>query len=141
MIETNKELRWVRLLLTIIAIPVVVVILKTLKSIFIPLIFAFFLSFVFAPLTSFLKKRHFPLWLIMLITLVIIAIFFSLIILLIYASSNSIVTGLPKYQESFQRLLSDASVFLENSVTRLTIVSKSIPLLDFSQIKIGRAHV
>ena len=65
MADNSTEIRWIRILLTIIAIPVVVIIFKTLKSIFIPLVFAVFLSFVFAPLNKFLRKKNVPVGVVM----------------------------------------------------------------------------
>lgn len=137
MVETSKELRWIRILLTIIALPVVVIILKTLKDIFIPLIFAIFLTFVFAPLTSYLKKQHVPLWLIILITLVIIAVVFSIIIMILYAASNSLVSGLPKYEARFQRLVVDGADMLESFSTKMDVASKNFPLLDLNTLLSG----
>jgi predicted PurR-regulated permease PerM len=137
MVEANRELRWIRLLLTIIAIPVVVIILKTLKDIFIPLIFAIFLTFVFAPLTSYLKKRHVPLWLIILITLVIIAGVFYIVVMMLYAASNSLISGLPKYQERFQRLVVDGAALLEGVSAKMDVASKSFPLLDLNTLLSG----
>ncbi|MDY0152074.1 MAG: AI-2E family transporter [Candidatus Cloacimonas sp.] len=134
MIEANKELRWIRILLIIITLPVVVIILKALKMIFIPLIFAIFLSFVFAPLTAFLKKRHIPLWLILLITLVIIACFFSLIVLIVYAASNSLITGLPRYQLRFEQLMVDGTTLFTDLAKRMAIATESIPLFDLNQL-------
>ncbi|PKN73236.1 MAG: AI-2E family transporter [Candidatus Cloacimonetes bacterium HGW-Cloacimonetes-3] len=135
--ETSKELRWIRILLTIIALPIVVLILKTLKAIFIPLIFAIFLTFVFAPLTSYLKKKHVPLWLIILITLIIIAGVFSIVVMILYAASNSLISGLPKYQERFQNLVVDGAAMLEGLSARMDVASKSFPLLDLNTLLSG----
>ncbi|MDD4310213.1 MAG: AI-2E family transporter [Candidatus Cloacimonetes bacterium] len=137
MIAANKELRWIRLLLTIIAIPIVVIILKTLKAIFVPLILAVFFTFLFAPLTSFLKKKRVPLILILLITLVIIAAFFYLSVLLMYAASNSIITGLPNYQERFQQMVFDGTAMFTEMLSRMELMNENIPLLDFAQILDG----
>mgnify|MGYP000871455098 FL=1 len=137
MVEATKELRWIRILLTIIAIPIIVIILKTLKDIFIPLIFAIFLTFLFAPLTSYLKKRHIPLWLIILITLCIIAGMFALVVLVLYAASNSLISGLPKYQVQFQQFILDSSSFFQDLSNRWDIASKSFPLIDLNSLFSG----
>lgn len=134
MLETNKELRWIRILLFVIALPVVVIILKTLKSIFIPLLIAVFLGFVFAPLTTLLKKRQIPLWLILLITLVIIAGVFCLITLVVYAASNSLITGLPKYQLRFQQLLIDGNAYFTDLARRMELASEGMPMFDLTQM-------
>ncbi len=135
--ETNTELKWIRILLTIIALPIIVVILKTLKDIFIPLIFAIFLTFVFAPLTSYLKKRHVPLVLIIIINLVIIAIAFSIIIMILYAASNSIVSGLPKYQARYQAVIIEGTAMLEDLSARMDLASRNFPLFDMKTLLSG----
>jgi len=132
--ETSKEFRWIRLLLTIVAIPIVVIILKTLKDIFIPLIFAVFLAFVFAPLTSYLKRKRVPLWLIICITLFIIAGVFTVVFLLLYAASNSLIAGLPKYQMRFQKVLVDGAVMMEELSARMSVAGMSLELLDINSL-------
>ncbi|MDD2228519.1 MAG: AI-2E family transporter [Candidatus Cloacimonetes bacterium] len=137
MIEASKELRWIRILLTIIALPIVVIILKTLKDIFIPLIFAIFLTFVFAPLTAYLKKRHVPLWLIILLTLVILAASFSIIVFIVYAASNNLISSLPNYQQRFEQLVTEGSQYLTDFSNRIDVAAKSFPLLDLSTLLSG----
>jgi len=136
-IEASKELRWIRILLTIIALPVVVIILKTLKDIFIPLIIAIFLMFVFAPLTAYLKKRQVPLWLIILITLLLLAVAFSVIVLIVYAASNNLISSLPNYQERFEQLVADGSLYLQEFSNRIDKVSKNFPLMDLNTLLSG----
>jgi len=96
--RTDLELRWIRILLTIIAIPILVLIFRTLKSIFIPLVFAIFLSFVFAPLNKYLRKKKVHISIIMALMLVIIIILMIASTLLISSAANSLVTGFPRYQ-------------------------------------------
>jgi len=133
MIETNKELRWIRILLAIIALPVLVIILKALKAIFIPLIIAIFLSFVFAPLTAYLKKRHIPMILILLLTLVIIGVFFFLVIMVVYAAANSLVSGIPNYQASFSRLVTQAVEYFSGYATKWEFTTDQLSLINISQ--------
>lgn len=132
--EPQKELHLIRMLLVVVAVPVVVIILKTLKAIFIPLILAVFLAFIFAPLTSFLKRKHVPMLLILLITLVIIALFFTFVILILYAASNSIITGLPKYQVRFSELISNGSQMLTDLATRFDLAAQNIPLINVNTL-------
>lgn len=94
----ERELRWIRILLTIIAIPVVVMIFRTLKSIFIPLVFAIFLSFVFSPLIRHLRRKKLHISITMSILLVIIILLMMVSTMLITAAANSLVSGFPKYQ-------------------------------------------
>jgi predicted PurR-regulated permease PerM len=134
MIEAQKELRWIRILLTIIAVPVVVMILKTLKFIFIPLVFAVFLSFVFAPLTGFLRKKRFPSWLIMVSLIVLIIIIFIGISFLLTAAINNLMNGFPNYQQRFLSITQDIVWNLENLIAKMDITLGKIPGLDFSQL-------
>lgn len=52
-----NSLRITNILLLIIAIPVIVIVLKTLKFIFVPLLFAMFISLLFVPLLRALRRR------------------------------------------------------------------------------------
>ncbi len=132
--DSAKELRWIRILLLIIALAVVASILKTLKSIFIPLIFSIFLLFLFAPLINYLKKHKVPMVLILLITLVIIAVFLGLVILLIYAASNSLINGLPRYEDKFNELISKGTEYLQNLASNWNINTENISIANIAQI-------
>ena len=132
--DSAKELRWIRILLLIIALAVVAYILKTLKSIFIPLIFSIFLLFLFAPLINYLKKHKVPMVLILLITLVIIAVFLGLVILLIYAASNSLINGLPRYEDKFNELISKGTEYLQNLASNWNINTENISIANIAQI-------
>lgn len=132
--DSAKELRWIRILLLIIALAVVAYILKTLKSIFIPLIFSIFLLFLFAPLINYLKKHKVPMVLILLITLVIIAVFLGLVILLIYAASNSLINGLPRYEDKFNELIAKGTEYLQNLASNWNINTENISITNIAQI-------
>ncbi|MDI9572491.1 MAG: AI-2E family transporter [Candidatus Cloacimonadota bacterium] len=132
--DSAKELRWIRILLLIIALAVVAYILKTLKSIFIPLIFSIFLLFLFAPLINYLKKHKVPMVLILLITLVIIAVFLGLVILLIYAASNSLINGLPRYEDKFNELIAKGTEYLQNLASNWNINTENISIANIAQI-------
>ena len=132
--DSAKELRWIRILLLIIALAVVASILKTLKSIFIPLIFSIFLLFLFAPLINYLKKHKVPMVLILLITLVIIAVFLGLVILLIYAASNSLINGLPRYEDKFNELIAKGTEYLQNLASNWNINTENISIAHIAQI-------
>lgn len=132
--DSIKELRWIRILLVIIALPVVAFIFKTLKNIFIPLVFAIFLLFLFAPLVNYLKKRKIPIVLILLITLVIIAIFLGVVILLTYLASNSLINGLPRYEDKFTYLMAQVTGYIQNLANRWNIDSQNLSISNIAQI-------
>lgn len=143
--SSELELRWIRILLTIIAIPVVVMIFRTLKSIFIPLVFAIFLSFVFAPLTRFLRGRKVHISITMAIMLVIILLLMLASTMLLAAATNSLVTGFPRYQENLiLRLQSMITGFTELSARFDLAVSEfmqfdAVQLLAPGSFSISRA--
>jgi len=132
--ENTQELRWIRLLLIIIALPVIAVILKTLKAIFIPLIIAVFLAFIFSPLTAFLKRKRVPMVAILGIALIILGIVFFLAIMLVYAASSSIVNGLPRYQSSFQELVDNSVAYFQQLAYHWNISSEQLSLMNLSQL-------
>ncbi|MCB5270404.1 MAG: AI-2E family transporter [Candidatus Cloacimonetes bacterium] len=134
MADSSKELRWIRILLTIIAIPVVVIIFRTLKSIFIPLVFAVFLSFVFAPLNKFLRKKNVHISLVMAIMLVIIVLLMVSSTMLLTAATNSLVTGFPRYQVNLMlRMQNWVGRFSEIS-DRFALTIERYPQFDISQM-------
>nr|MDK2851537.1 transport protein TqsA [Candidatus Cloacimonadota bacterium] len=134
MADSQNELLWIRILLTIITIPVVVMIFRTLKSIFIPLVFAIFLSFVFAPLIRFLRKRKVHISLVMAVMIVIILLLMIGSTMLLTAATNSLITGFPRYQHSLNLRLQDLLTYLDELTTHFNIAIGSNPLFDFSQI-------
>ncbi len=117
-----KEVRWIRLLLTIIALPIIVLILKTLKDIFVPLIFAMFLSFLFAPVINYLQKKKVPLSIIIAIMVASIILVIALISGIVYASAVTFLAEFPAYH---QKLV----LILENTLSR---VDEIISGLDVS---------
>ena len=98
---------FLKVVLGIIATAIIVYILKTLKTIFIPLTFAIFLSFIFAPFNRFLIKKKVPISLILLIMVIIILISFTLTGTVVYTSVSSFVTEFPKYEEKMTNLIQD----------------------------------
>jgi AI-2 transport protein TqsA len=134
MADSQKEMRWIRILLTIIAIPVIVIIFRTLKSIFIPLVFAVFLSFVFAPMNRYLRKKNVHISLVMALMLVIIVLMMLGSTLLLTAATNSLVTGFPRYQASFMfRVQGWMESFTELS-NRFNIAIENYPQFDITQM-------
>lgn len=131
---SEKELRWIRILLTIIAIPIVVLIFRTLKSIFIPLVFAIFLSFVFTPLTSWLRQKKLHVSVVMSIMMVIIIAMMIISSLVLTTAANSLLTGFPRYQHSFMLRMQDWVQQFELLSTKFDIATANFPQLDISQI-------
>ena len=137
--ETVFELKWIRTLLTILIIPVVVIILKTMEAIFIPLIFALFISFIFAPMRVWLAKRKVPLGVILLIMILLILLVFALIGGIVYAAGNSFIMQLPKYQEKFNVLTVDVLTWVESISQRMDLALANVGNVDMSKLISGES--
>lgn len=128
------ELRWIRLLLMIVAIPVLVLILRTLKSIFIPLIFAVFLSFVFAPLNQFLRKKGLPIWVLMIVNLLVIAVLMTASILILSEAASSLLEGFPRYQKDLIMRMQHWVQCIEELAVKMNLALSNYTQLDVSQL-------
>ena len=102
----------VKFFIITIGLVVISIVLKELSHIFIPLVIAIFLYFVFAPLNEWLSKKKIPM---LLITLIDLAIVF----LLLYGVGRIIVDsflqfseGLPVYGEKLSNMVRSTSVSL-----------------------------
>jgi AI-2 transport protein TqsA len=134
MFNSERELKWIRILLTIIAIPIIVLIFRTLKSIFIPLVFAVFLSFVFAPLTAWLRKKNLHVSLVMAIMLVIIILLMIFSSFMLTAAANSLITGFPRYQYSLTLRIQEWMASFDAISAKFDLATASFPELDISQM-------
>ncbi len=114
-----NENKLLNITLGIIVTALVVYILKTLKSIFIPLTFAIFLSLIFAPLVEYLKKKRFPQFLIIIILVLIIFITFNMIGTIIYTSVASFAKNFPSYEEKI-------TLTIQNFIYKLEIPKESL---------------
>jgi len=133
MLDTIKELRMIRLLLTVMALPVVFIILRTMKTVFIPLIFAIFLSFLFAPLIQLLTKRRVPMFAILILLLLIILLFFSFVSWLFYTAANHVLREFPVYQTRFETMIRNAQDDLSYTLESMKLPVEKIPLLNISE--------
>lgn len=102
----------VKFFIITIGLVVISIVLKELSHIFIPLVIAIFLYFVFAPLNEWLSKKKIPMFLITLIDL-------AIVFLLLYGVGRIIVDsflqfgeGLPVYGEKLSNMVRSTSVSL-----------------------------
>jgi predicted PurR-regulated permease PerM len=111
-------------------------VLRLTGSIFIPFVIAVLLSFVFAPIVSFLVNRHVPRFIAITFVLLIFLAFGFLIALIIYSSFQSLLREFPTYQARFTQLLRDVIVRfdLPPDITSQLEVTRTIgsTLLSFS---------
>jgi len=135
--ETVTELRWIRMLLILIALPIIVIILKALKTIFIPLIFAAFISFLFAPMRGWLKKRKVPGWLILILMVGVLLLVTAVFGGIVYAAVNSFIVQLPKYQERFTELIEGAMTWGKDAFAQMDLALANIPNVDAASLVSG----
>lgn len=130
-----KELNSIKIFIGVISLAIVVVILRELKTIFIPLTFAVFLSFLFQPLNRFLLNKKIPVGITILLMVIIILVSFTLMGTIVYTSVSSFVTDFPKYEtqitEMFQKLIVQLEIpveqvmdYLKNKVNWLQLADR-----------------
>ncbi len=134
MTTSERELRWIRYLLILIALPVAAIILKTLQGIFIPLVIAIFLSFLFAPLINKLKEKKVPIIVIIIVIMLVLLISFIIISSVLYSAAESLVTGLPKYQEKFYYLVESIVVWGQDLGERMNVALEIAPEFDYQRL-------
>jgi predicted PurR-regulated permease PerM len=124
----TTELKWIRNLLTIIVLPVIVIILRTYATIFIPLIFAVFISFIFAPMRAWLTKHKVPMTLnilLMMLVIVLVSVIFGGVV---YAAVMGFIQQLPKYQARLTNQVQGIIHFVEQITAQMALAK--IPNLD-----------
>ncbi|MDZ4122475.1 MAG: AI-2E family transporter, partial [Candidatus Cloacimonadaceae bacterium] len=111
-----------------------VIILKTLKAIFIPLIFAIFLSFLFAPLIKALSRKKIPAFVTIILMFIIIFVFFALAGGVIFAAITSFVNEFPKYQQMLGQMIEETHQNIQYSASRANLALGEVPFFDFSEL-------
>ena len=109
-IEADKTSKF---FISVIGIAVIALILKELSNIFIPLIVAYFLFFVFSPINHFFKKKKVPLILVTLLDLALILFTFWLISAFLIEAFSRFGQSLPAYADKLNRLVSSAAMSLK----------------------------
>ena len=100
----------IKFFITIIGLVVIAIVLKELSSIFIPLVIAIFLFFVFSPLNTFLTNKKVPMFI---ITLLDIAITFGVLYgvgRIVVDSFFQFADGLPIYSEKLSNMFKVTTV-------------------------------
>lgn len=91
-------------LIGIIALISVGFVLKTAQSVILPLVIAWFLSYLFAPLVNFLARKHIPPGPSVGVVLIVLLGFFYLTGLFLHARVMAFVDEYPKYAEKFSQI-------------------------------------
>lgn len=98
--------------ISIIGLVVIFTVLMELKQIFIPLVIAYFLFFVFEPLNQFLRRKKIPLWLIIIADFVIILSFIWGISEVMIRQFSQFGTQLPLYEQKLNHIISSTALSL-----------------------------
>jgi predicted PurR-regulated permease PerM len=102
----------IKFFVTVIGIAVIALILRELAHIFIPFVIAYLLYFLFSPMNSFLEKEKFPMGLIVLADILIIALITWGISSFIIGSFLRFGEQVPLYADKLNTIISAASVSL-----------------------------
>lgn len=115
----SNHIKYISISTSIIAFILIVIVLKTLKSIFIPLLFSVFISFMFAPLNRLLAQKKVPVVLRVLTLGIILLALVSIIIILISVGINHFVIEFPKYTVKINELIVNIGSYLHFPDTTL----------------------
>lgn len=117
-LKEQKHQQYVKNISILIALVIGVYFLKELSNVFIPLVLAIFIAFLFSPLISFLSRKKVPNALIILLLFVIVGGLLFLLGTVAYASISSFIGEFPKYQEklilSIQNTMSQLKIPMED---------------------------
>ncbi len=101
----SKYIRYVFISTSIIAFILIVIVLKTLKAIFIPLLFSLFLSFMYAPLNRKLEQKSVPVFVRIIVLGIILMVLGFIVGSLAQIGISRFITESPKYMFRLQELI------------------------------------
>ncbi len=102
-----KTTQTATIFLGVIVSVILVVVLRELKSIFIPLFFSILLSFLFGPWIRKLVQKRIPQWVSLTLLVVVIFLVIQLLGTLIYTSAGSFIGEFPRYETRMTVLFHD----------------------------------
>jgi len=120
--------------LGILVIVVIGVLLHELQSVFLPLILATLLSYIFKPLVMFMRKYRIPNALALFVVFVFISGVMFGLWSIVYSSVESFVREFPKYQNKLYLLLYQISLSLEEVARVLDIDHRGMALTDIIDV-------
>ncbi|MFL6195992.1 MAG: AI-2E family transporter [Thermoanaerobaculia bacterium] len=94
-------------------------VLHILKPILLPFVVAAFLSRIFSPLNTALRRRRVPSAVSILIVLILVTVGLALFSAVLYSSAMSITEAMPRYQARLQGLIAETSAWLAGSFPAL----------------------
>jgi AI-2 transport protein TqsA len=118
LLQEQKRQQYLKSISILLALVIAVFFLRELRSIFIPLVLAVFMAFLFSPLIRFLSNKRVPNSVIILLLFIIVGGMLFLLGTIAYASISSFINEFPKYQEklilSFHGTLSHLKIPMED---------------------------
>ncbi len=125
-----------RFFISVIGVVVIFIVLKELQNIFIPLLIAYFLFFVFSPLNTFLTKYKIPLPVSVILDLLIIIFLFGGITSVIIDSFSRFAQQLPQYELKLNSIVSSTTISLGIKNPKFTNfqISEILNEIDFGLI-------
>lgn len=120
--------------LSIIALFVVGVVLYQLQSVLLPFFLAVFLSYIFKPVVLYLERKKVPMVLSLFAVLAVVALLVFGLSLLVYSSGNSFANALPRYEERFTTMLTQATTMAERMTKEWNIDISEYAWTDVIQL-------
>ncbi|MBN1446749.1 MAG: AI-2E family transporter [Bacteroidetes bacterium] len=130
----QKELRIITVFLGILVVITLGVVLHELQSVMLPFVIAVFLSYIFKPVVLYLRGKHFPGVVALLVVFIfILALFFGLGTI-IYSSFESFIREFPKYQNRLSLLLRETTLVIDELAARYDIKPENFNLSDLVDV-------
>lgn len=122
---TNQDVQMLQVLLGAASIVIIIAGLKISSGIFAPFFFALTLTFLFAPILQWLKKKKLPSWLAILIMILILLTFFGILIAILYSSSLQLIDKLPMYEQQLEKQIVSLQKSLQSLATQWNIPAQT----------------
>ena len=110
--ENIRKDKTVKFFISVIGLVVIGFTLKELSNIFIPFVIAYFLFFAFAPLNDYLTKFKIPMFVIILLNILIIALAAWGVSAFIIGSFSQFADQIPVFEEKLNLIVRNASLGL-----------------------------
>ncbi len=125
--------------ITVIGLVIIAVVLKELSHIFIPLVIAIFLFFVFSPLNNFLANKKIPGFIITILDLIIVGLVFYSAGRIVVDSLLQFTDGLPTYGDKLNLLVRDFAreINIRDPFFRKFDLEQTIQRLDYKGLAGG----
>lgn len=124
--KIQKPSKAITIPLTTIAVLLILYLLKTASSVFVPIVCALFLYLLFVPLANKLDSRHVPRVISTIIVLLILFLILTLIFHVLTLVTTSVASSLPEYYNRFVELDSELSIWLREHFDNESFKDKTL---------------